>query len=110
MSIVRTICHFLSDKPNQDLPANAILIDVRSSLEFNTGRLQGAISIPLDQISMTIANLVPDKASPIIVYCQSGMRSASAKNTLLRLGYSNVINGGGLLALSKRMATSIISI
>jgi phage shock protein E len=91
----------------QDLPQNAILIDVRSPGEFAAGYIDGAISLPLDTIGQTIGASVPDKSAAIIVYCRSGARSASAKNILTGLGYQHVINGGGVGGLALKLQKAV---
>ena len=73
---------------------NAIVIDVRSSEEYNTGHIEDSINIPVDSIS----TVTYDKDATIIVYCASGVRSANAAKTLISLGYTNVYNlDGGLI-------------
>lgn len=91
----------------QELPANAILIDVRSSGEYQAGYIYGAVSLPLGEVVDRIHSVVPDKDTPVIVYCQSGTRSASAKNILANMGYTNVANGGGVGSLALRLQKQI---
>lgn len=91
----------------QELPANAILIDVRSAGEYQSGYIAGAISLPLGDISHLIHSVVSDKETSVIVYCQSGARSASAKNILGNMGYSSVVNGGGIGSLALRLQKQI---
>ncbi|MBC3878902.1 MULTISPECIES: rhodanese-like domain-containing protein [unclassified Undibacterium] len=91
----------------QELPANAILIDVRSSGEYQAGYIAGAVSLPLGEVGDRIHSVVPDKDAPVIVYCQSGARSASAKNILSNIGYTNVANGGGVGSLALRLQKQI---
>lgn len=72
----------------------AIIIDVRTSEEYNTGHIVDSINIPVDNIS----SVDYDKEQVIIVYCASGMRSANAAQELIDLGYMNVYNlDGGLI-------------
>lgn len=73
----------------------AVLIDVRSADEFATGALPGARLIPHDQIGARIGAAVPDKNTPIVLYCRSGRRSSLAQDELQALGYRHVINAGG---------------
>ena len=73
---------------------DAVIIDVRTGAEFASGYIDGAINIPVDNIS----NINYPKETVIIVYCASGMRSAKAAETLIDLGYTNVYNlDGGLI-------------
>lgn len=72
----------------------AIVIDVRSSSEYNTGHIKDSINIPVDMINSINYN----KDTTIIVYCATGTRSASAADSLTKLGYTNVYNlDGGLI-------------
>lgn len=73
----------------------SLIVDVRSPGEFATGAYPGAINIPVDQVQSRI-NEFGDKNRPIVVYCQSGGRSAMAQQMLRSAGYKNVVNGGGL--------------
>jgi rhodanese-related sulfurtransferase len=70
----------------------AVLVDVRTPLEFQGGSVKGAINIPLDEIKNHITKLKNKKA--IVVFCRSGARSAQAKAILERNGVTNVYNGG----------------
>lgn len=73
---------------------NAVIIDVRSSEEYDTGHIENSINIPVDSIS----TIEYDKDTVIIVYCATGMRSSNAAKTLIDLGYTNVYNlDGGLI-------------
>ncbi len=74
---------------------DAVLIDVRTQEEFATGALPGATLIPHEQIGARIARLVPDKNTPVVLYCRSGRRSGIAQDRLQALGYRQVINAGG---------------
>jgi len=81
---------------------DAIIIDVRTEQEFNAGHISGAINIPYDVIAEKIGEVTTDLNKKIIVYCRSGRRSGIAKNTLEKLGYNNVENGGSLEDMRKR--------
>ena len=78
------------------IDSGALLIDVRTQQEFDAGHLDEAILIPFDQIGNRIENVESDKERDIVVYCRSGRRSGIAKETLEKMGYKNVTNGGGL--------------
>ncbi|WP_342244477.1 rhodanese-like domain-containing protein [Pseudomonas sp. OTU5201] len=78
---------------------NAILIDVRTPEEVAEGTLSGARNIGYEDIGQRIAEVAPDKNTPIVLYCRSGRRSSVAQDSLQELGYSRVINGGGYLDL-----------
>ena len=78
------------------IDSGALLIDVRTQQEFDAGHLQDAKLIPFDQIGDKISAVETDKERDIVVYCRSGRRSGIAKETLEKMGYKNVINGGGM--------------
>lgn len=71
---------------------NTFLIDVRSEIEYNNSHINGAISIPLDEIE----NINYAKNINLIVYCRSGSRSKTAALKLLDLGYVNVYDLGSM--------------
>lgn len=99
---------FGADAASEALPENAILIDVRSPEEFVSGHIKEAISVPLNRLPRDIGSVASNKAAPIIVYCQSGGRSASARRLMLDMGYQNVINGGGIRSLAGQMNREIL--
>lgn len=72
--------------------AGATLLDVRTTGEFSSRHVDGAINIPVDQLGRRLAELPKDKA--VVVYCQSGRRSASAAATLAAAGYDARDLGG----------------
>jgi phage shock protein E len=74
----------------------ATLLDVRSSGEFSGGHLPGARNVPVHELSQRIAEL-GDKGKPVVVYCASGMRSASAAGTLRKAGFARVEDLGGMM-------------
>lgn len=75
---------------------SAIIIDVRTKQEFDAGHIKGALNIPYDIIADKIGGVTTDKERKIILYCRSARRSGIAKNTLEKMGYRNVENGGSL--------------
>jgi len=68
---------------------NALMLDVRSPDEFNSGHVEGAMHIPVDELE-TRLNELPDKYTTIIIYCRGGVRSARAVEILVENGYINV--------------------
>jgi len=85
------------------IDSDALVIDVRSSGEFTGGHIDGAINIPHGEIGSTIEGVEPDRSRVIIVYCHSGSRSATAKRTLERAGYTQVVNGGSLYQMKRAL-------
>lgn len=82
-----------NDLMNQALDNGAVLIDVRSESEYRAGHVKGSVNIPLQNLKQELPKLKNEKN--IIVFCQSGARSARAKSILKQNGFQNVINGGG---------------
>ena len=76
------------------LERGALLIDVRSPAEYATGHLPQAINMPLPQIESLIGATATDKNHVLLLHCQSGSRSAEAKDKLNALGYTRVYNLG----------------
>jgi rhodanese-related sulfurtransferase len=71
----------------------AVVIDVRTPQEFNSGHYDGSKNIPLDKIEANVKT-IKNYGKPIIVCCASGMRSANAKRILENKGIENVYNAG----------------
>lgn len=80
----------------------AIIVDVRSKIEYQSGHIKGSVNIPLDQLGNNLARL-KNKSAPVITCCASGMRSASARSMLLSMGYQQVYNGGGWSSLQNKL-------
>jgi len=76
--------------------SDAIWIDVRSVDEYQSGHVSQAVHIPYTEIATRIEEVASDKDAEIFVYCRSGRRSGIARETLMDLGYTNVVNLGGL--------------
>lgn len=81
------------------LAAGAIIIDVRSPAEYAGGHLTRSVNIPLNMLHSQMGKLSKDV--PVITCCASGMRSSSAKATLLANGFKEVHNGGSWNSLKK---------
>lgn len=96
--------------PGQEPHLNAapVLIDVRTSLEYSAGHLDGARLMPYDAIGSLIEAQVPDKRTRILLYCRSGGRSEMARETLVGLGYANVENLGGLQAAAGKLQKKVV--
>ena len=77
-----------------------ILLDVRRDDEFEEGHIPGAINIPNESIETEEIVELPDKEQTIYVYCRSGNRSKQASQKLVDLGYTNVIEFGGIIDYS----------
>ena len=68
------------------------LVDVREPDEFAAGHIEGALNIPLRELTRHLAELPANTSSPIVVYCHSGKRATHALVILRELGYKHVYN------------------
>jgi rhodanese-related sulfurtransferase len=75
-----------------------LLVDVRTAQEFAAGHIAGAVNIDVQTLPARIRELPTDR--PVILYCRSGKRSATAAQILRRAGYNNVRDLGGILEWS----------
>tara|TARA_B100000989_G_C19222220_1_gene336335 strand:+ start:242 stop:553 length:312 start_codon:yes stop_codon:yes gene_type:complete len=85
-----------------------IVIDVRSFEEVETGIIQDAIHIEWTQIEKEISKIDISKDQSIYLYCRSGNRSGKAAVTLEKIGFTNVINAGGIKEAAKKLEKKIV--
>ena len=74
-----------------------IIVDARRTDEFAEGHIPGAICIPNETIGTEEIPELPDKEQLIYVYCRSGNRSKQASEKLVALGYTNIVEFGGII-------------
>ena len=74
-----------------------IILDVRRADEFSAGHIPGAINVANESIGTDEIPELPDKNQLIMVYCRSGRRSKEAAEKLVKLGYTNIVEFGGIL-------------
>ena len=74
-----------------------IILDVRRPDEFAAGHIPNAINVPNESIGTSEIPELPDKNQLILVYCRSGRRSKEASEKLVKLGYTNIVEFGGIL-------------
>lgn len=74
-----------------------VLLDVREQSEYDEGHIPGAILIPYTEIEEKAESMIPDKNKQILVYCRSGRRSKIASEALLKLGYTDIKEFGGII-------------
>lgn len=73
-----------------------VILDVRTKTEFDSGHIEGAINVPIDNISENlIASVVPEKSDTVIVYCKSGIRSSIASGEMEKMGYTGILDMAG---------------
>ena len=90
----------ITPKQGQELlqsDSSVILVDVRTVEENKDLRIPNSLLIPLDTLKAQAGVLQPDKNATIIIYCRSGNRSKDAADILIDLGYTNVLDMGGII-------------
>lgn len=85
-----------SEAAHELVKQGALLLDVRTVKEFEGGHLDGATNIPVQELEAKLATLPAKKDQPIVVYCHSGRRSASAVEMLKKAGYTRVQDLGAM--------------
>ena len=83
------------DEARELVQKGALLVDVRSRAEFKGGHIDGAINIPIQELDGRLTEL-GNSSGEIVVYCESGGRSAVAKQLLERNGFEHVHDLGGI--------------
>jgi phage shock protein E len=83
-----------SKEAGEYLRNGAMLIDVRSVNEFDSGHILQAYNMPLDRIDVLVPSEVRDKNKVLLLHCSTGVRSGMAKKKLEDMGYKNVFNLG----------------
>ncbi len=72
-----------------------VLVDVREESEYAAGHAAGAVHLGKGVIERDIEKAVPDPATPLVLYCGGGFRSALAADALQKMGYTNVVSMDG---------------
>lgn len=82
-----------------------IILDVRTQAEYDAGHIPGAVLIPNETIGTDEILQLPDKDHLIMVYCRSGNRSKQASEKLVKLGYTNIVEFGGINSWTGEITT-----
>ena len=80
-----------------NMEGDYIILDVRRADEFDEGHIPGAINVANEDILDVEPAELPDKNQTIYVYCRSGNRSRQAAAKLAKMGYTNIIEFGGII-------------
>ena len=80
-----------------DSEAGYVIVDARTESEYAEGHIPGAILMPEYEVAERAESLIEDKSTLILVYCRSGRRSKIAAEELVKLGYTNVKEFGGII-------------
>lgn len=76
---------------------DVVILDVRTQEEFDEGHIEGALLLPDTEVAKKAQDVLPDKDAMILVYCRSGRRSALAADELVKMGYTDVRDFGGII-------------
>ncbi|MCR5102158.1 MAG: rhodanese-like domain-containing protein [Butyrivibrio sp.] len=80
-----------------ETPGDYIILDVRRADEYAQGHIPGAVNFANEDISDTPPDILPDMDKTVYVYCRSGRRSKEAALKLSGMGYTNIIECGGII-------------
>ena len=83
-------------KQIMDSEEGYIILDVRTQEEYDQGHIPGATQISHEEIAEKAEEVLTDKDQLILVYCRSGNRSKQASDKLVGLGYTNIVEFGGI--------------
>ena len=75
---------------------DALILDVRTAAEYESGHIPNAVNLSNEDIQAGKIDSLKDKSQLIMVYCRSGNRSRQAAQKLAELGYTNVVDFGGI--------------
>ncbi len=84
-------------KKLMDQETDYVILDVRTEEEYAEGHIENAVLLPDYEIGSKAESILTDKNQMILVYCRSGRRSADAAKELISLGYTNVLDFGGII-------------
>ena len=84
-------------KALMDSEEGYVILDVRTQEEYDQGHIPGAVLIPDTEIEARAEGVLTDKNQMILVYCRSGRRSKLAAEALVKLGYTNIREFGGII-------------
>ncbi|MDG2264179.1 MAG: rhodanese-like domain-containing protein [Flavobacteriales bacterium] len=101
MSVLKKLFGIKTTDYNQLMKDGAIVIDVRTPGEFNSGHINGSTNVPLDKIKSKIKK-IENLKKPVIFCCASGMRSGQATSIAKSRGI-DVYNGGGWSSLNSKL-------
>ncbi len=92
--LLRSLTQISVKSARAHLQQGALLVDVRTNAEFQSHHLPNALHIPLEELEPLVARRVKDKNQVLLVHCESGMRSQTARRKLTELGYTQTFNLG----------------
>ena len=84
-------------KEIMDTQEGYVILDTRTQEEYDQGHIPGAVLLPYDEVLQKAETILTDKNQLILVYCRSGRRSKLASEDLIKLGYTNIKEFGGII-------------
>lgn len=94
---------------DEQIQDNAVVIDVRTPQEWQTGHLADATLLPVSEFAQGIEALVSDKDQQVVLYCRSGNRAGQMQTLMTKLGYTNVINAGGVNSAASLLDQQVVT-
>ena len=88
--------------------SNYIILDVRRADEYASGHIPGAINVANESIVDQEPKELPDKKQLILVYCRSGNRSKQASQKLANMGYTNIVEFGGISEWAGEIVNEVV--
>lgn len=73
------------------------VVDVRTGEEYEEAHIPGAILVPNESIGETLPEQLPDKDATLLIHCRTGIRSRQASDKLIKLGYTQIYDFGGIV-------------
>ena len=87
----------LEAKKIMDEETGYLILDVRTKEEYDEGHIPNSVLLPNETIDEDVSDILPDKDQKILIYCRSGNRSKQASQKLADLGYTDLIEFGGIV-------------
>ncbi|MDD2968494.1 MAG: rhodanese-like domain-containing protein [Lachnospiraceae bacterium] len=84
-------------KKIMDEETGYLILDVRTKEEYDEGHIPDSVLLPNETIDDDVSDILPDKDQKILIYCRSGNRSKQASQKLADLGYTDLVEFGGII-------------
>lgn len=92
-----TVSKITSEEAKEEMKnSDVIILDVRTEEEYKSGHIENSMLIPIDDLEYKAEEVLVNKEQKILVYCRSGNRSKTAADLLVKMGYTNVYDFGGI--------------
>lgn len=92
-----TVSKITSEEAKEEMKnSDVIILDVRTEEEYKSWHIENSMLIPIDDLEYKAEEVLVNKEQKILVYCRSGNRSKTAADLLVKMGYTNVYDFGGI--------------